>query len=123
MQNPNTSANPIDNLFQNLTSPDQLHRQPGQQPLEVYNNPSPPNVAADDPNIVINSPNVTTAERQNALLSLLGGPTATVRNSQPQTQGPLPQQVPTPPGGPSQRSNEVNNETQGKILLEQLMAG
>jgi hypothetical protein len=64
----------------------------------------------------------TPSERQSALLSLLGGPAPS--NRQAVQNVPLPTQVPTPPGS-SQRSNASpgHNENQGKILLEQLMAG
>ncbi|KAF9001924.1 hypothetical protein BDQ17DRAFT_1357730 [Cyathus striatus] len=60
------------------------------------------------------------ADRQSTLLSLLGTGVA----SRP-TQGPapLPQQVPTPPGSQRSNTSPSHNETQGKILLEQLMAG
>ena len=61
--------------------------------------------------------------RQSALLSLLSSvsPTGSTTSS-------APQQVPTPPGpsGPSNRTGPtaaVNNESQGRLLLEQLMSG
>ncbi|KAN0128472.1 hypothetical protein V8E53_013679 [Lactarius tabidus] len=61
--------------------------------------------------------------RQSALLSLLSSvsPTGSSTSS-------APQQVPTPPGpvGPSNRTGPttaVNNESQGRLLLEQLMSG
>ncbi|KAF8558471.1 hypothetical protein OG21DRAFT_1405181 [Imleria badia] len=58
------------------------------------------------------------ADRQSALLSLLY-PAATVI-------APHNQQIPTPPASSEQRSGQSpsnSSETQGKILLEQLMAG
>ncbi|KAG6379129.1 hypothetical protein JVT61DRAFT_11566 [Boletus reticuloceps] len=68
------------------------------------------------------------ADRQSALLSLLY-PAASTLPAQltllPPPQPPLQQQIPTPPTS-SQRSGQSpsnSSETQGKILLEQLMAG
>ena len=60
--------------------------------------------------------------RQSALLSLLSSVSPTGSSSS------APQQVPTPPGpsGPANRTGPttaVNNESQGRFLLEQLMAG
>lgn len=61
--------------------------------------------------------------RQSALLSLLSSVSPTGSSS-----SSAPQQVPTPPGafGPPNRTGPtaaVNNESQGRLLLEQLMAG
>ncbi|KAF8136086.1 hypothetical protein EV363DRAFT_1318702 [Boletus edulis] len=69
------------------------------------------------------------ADRQSALLSLLY-PAASTLPAQltlpPPPQPPQQQQIPTPPTSSSQRSGQSpsnSSETQGKILLEQLMAG
>jgi hypothetical protein len=131
-----SSTNQIDSLFNNITPSS------SQQPLaglgggNSYGNSDPATQNApstfDDPNSAStatqNNP-VPDRERQNALLSLLGSVSSTNTQGQagaaPAAQ-PMPQQVPTPPGS-SQRSgpspNDSNTETQGKILLEQLMSG
>ncbi|KAH0830388.1 hypothetical protein J3R83DRAFT_1782 [Lanmaoa asiatica] len=66
------------------------------------------------------------ADRQSALLSLLY-PAATSVPAHPSAiSPPQQQQIPTPPASSSQRSGQSpsnNSESQGKILLEQLMAG
>lgn len=126
-----TSPTQIDSLFQNLSSSsDQVHQQQHSsgQVLDAYSNASPTTSSLslmDEPTSAnISVTNSTTAERQSALLSLLGGPSSTNTRTAAVAGPQLPQQVPTPPGS-SQRSNAspTHNETQGKILLEQLMSG
>lgn len=58
------------------------------------------------------------ADRQSALLSLLYPAATSLTAVAPQQQQ---QQIPTPPASGQSPSN--SSETQGKILLEQLMAG
>ena len=72
-------------------------------------------------------PGVSSTERQNALLHLLGSVSISGQST-------TSQQIPTPPSssqrsGPSPQGNDnpannnANNESQGKFLLEQLMSG
>ncbi|KAF9452878.1 hypothetical protein P691DRAFT_803161 [Macrolepiota fuliginosa MF-IS2] len=138
----NSSPNHIDALFQNIAAPamQQSSQQPQQQPQQLSpqqpiqqsvqgadnahtasSAPVTPVMAlTDEPS----APATTVTERQSALLSLLGGPAVSNRPNIPASNPSLPTQVPTPPGS-SQRSNASpgHNENQGKILLEQLMAG
>lgn len=137
-----SSPNQIDSLFHHLSTPgdQQLTQQSASQTSDNYGNSAPVTPAmplTDEPSTVSNAsaPSVTAADRQSALLSLLGGPATgtaargnanNINNTVPLV--PAPAQVPTPPGS-SQRSeaspshNTSHNEAQGKILLEQLMAG
>jgi len=143
-----STSNPIDALFQNIAAPvshqsppqpqqqqqQQLSPQhPVQSTVQSTDNTHTVTSAAASPIMAMTDvspassvpPTVTTAsDRQSALLSLLGGPTSSSRPAPQAANVPLPTQVPTPPGS-SQRSNASpgHNETQGKILLEQLMAG
>lgn len=127
----NSSPNELDNLFHNISAPHDQQQQVQQQPQvhsvqssDAYTSSAPvtPSMSlTDEPlNSAASVPNAGSSDRQSALLSLLGG-TAPVR---PAVGASAPQQVPTPPGS-SQRSNASpnHNETQGKILLEQLMSG
>lgn len=143
----NSSPNQIDALFQNISAPvsQQSPQQPQhqhqqfspQQPTQstaqsvdnvhtVSSAPVTPVMAlTDEPPAPGTSASAATAsDRQSALLSLLGGPASSNRQAAQPANVPLPTQVPTPPGS-SQRSNASpgHNENQGKILLEQLMAG
>jgi hypothetical protein len=139
-------ASQIDSLFQNLSPASEpissiqqrYQQQTGQDTAsEPYGNNSAPTTPSmslidhEPANASRVNTNTTNAERQSALLSLLGGapqpPSTNARQAQPQQQtqqGSLPQQVPTPPGS-SQRSDNspAHNEAQGKFLLEQLMGG
>jgi len=143
-----STSNPIDALFQNIAGPvsHQSPPQPQQQQQQQLSpqHPVQSTVQSTDNTHTVTSaqaspvmamtdvspassvpPTVTTAsDRQSALLSLLGGPTSSSRPAPQAANVPLPTQVPTPPGS-SQRSNASpgHNEAQGKILLEQLMAG
>ncbi|KAL1730253.1 hypothetical protein EV714DRAFT_250474 [Schizophyllum commune] len=140
---PNASSSQLDSLLQNLTSP--TSEQP---PSTNFANPSSASFATPStlpqpftgsgpgtPVMSMDAPrdspashhsgSMTTAERQSALLSLLNQPMSSVNvHRTGGSTGSLPQQVSTPPE-PSQRSgaSPTHNEAQGKILLEQLMAG
>ena len=140
---PNASSSQLDSLLQNLTSP--TSEQP---PSTNFANPSSASFATPSnlpqpftgsgpgtPVMSMDAPrdspashhsgSMTTAERQSALLSLLNQPMSGVNvHRTGGSTGSLPQQVSTPPE-PSQRSgaSPTHNEAQGKILLEQLMAG
>ncbi|KAH8108132.1 hypothetical protein BXZ70DRAFT_39589 [Cristinia sonorae] len=136
---PAPAATHLDSLFHNLAAPTQ--RQPSPHP--IVNNPvyaAPQDAPASGPATPASNAagSVTSAgsasnpntERQNALLSLLGtvAPQGAIHqpNPQPSAQAPPPpQQVPTPPGSAprSGPSGPSNSESQGKILLEQLMSG
>lgn len=133
-----STSNSIEALFQNIAAPVSHQsppqpQQPVQSTVQSTDNahavasvpPSPVTVMTDD-SLAPGAPaTVTTAsDRQSALLSLLSGPASSSRPALQAANVPLPTQVPTPPGS-SQRSNASpgHNETQGKILLEQLMAG
>ena len=129
---PGQPQSQIDSLFHNLSAPQDKQQLP---PTETYPTSAPetPTMSrSDDPAPSSASASTTTAsDRQSALLSLLGGPSSataatTTSNVRPAATAvaSLPQQVPTPPGS-SQRSGSSpsHNEAQGKMLLEQLMAG
>lgn len=122
-----TSPNQIDSLFHNLSAPPV--QQPGKVGGNTYGNsvPTTPIMSRTDDSMSssLSAPNNSTADRQSALLSLLGTVPAGANTRSAAGAGPpLPQQVPTPPGS-SQRSGASpnNSESQGKILLEQLMSG
>ncbi|KAJ7582598.1 hypothetical protein C8J56DRAFT_955205 [Mycena floridula] len=110
----NASSSQLDSLFQNISSSEQQLQQNLSENIMFGNStPTTPSMSIiDEP---VPSP-TTSTDRQNALLSLL---------HHRQAAQAAPQQVPTPPGSASQRSgaSPTHNETQGKILLEQLMAG
>jgi hypothetical protein len=118
----NTSPNQIDSLFHNIGSSSDHHS-------DTYLNsePATPIMTSSDeqpqqqqPPQIPPSISTSSADRQSALLSLLSGPANPPRGAPAVN----PQQVPTPPSA-STRSNAspTHNETQGKILLEQLMSG
>ncbi|KAF8905988.1 hypothetical protein CPB84DRAFT_1705198 [Gymnopilus junonius] len=99
----NSAPNLIDSLLHSAES------QPESHPADLYDsNPLP----ADQP--TRSSPTASVAERQNALLTLIGGPPP---QQQPQSQ-PQPQQIPTPPGS---HSSPPHNEVQK--MLEQMITG
>ncbi|TFK67911.1 hypothetical protein BDN72DRAFT_842508 [Pluteus cervinus] len=129
----------IDSLFQQLAAPsDQAHTlsQRSSQQSQPQSEPHPTSSSApvtpaappvDEPISTPPAPSssASAADRQSALLSLLGGPPpALASRPQPAAGTSQPTQVPTPPG-PAQRveSSPSHNEAQGKFLLEQLMAG
>ena len=114
-----SSPNQLDSLFQSISTSDSI-------PHGGSNSaPATPSMAMhEDGGPTGSSPPPTSAEKQSALLSLLY-PSAS--SAPPSSQVPLPatpQQVSTPPTahrtGPSPPNS---SETQGKILLEQLMVG
>ncbi|KAG5645898.1 hypothetical protein DXG03_005045 [Asterophora parasitica] len=134
----NPSPNQIDSLFHNLTAPSDHQVQSATQLPNNYGSSASVTSLLSSltdepiaPSISSTTTSATNADRQSALLSLLGGgpvplnprglppPAAVAGPSQPQ-------QVPTPPGS-SQRSHNgstpTHQEVQGKYLLEQLMAG
>lgn len=125
----------IDSLFNQLAAPVSDQNAPASQrapkqtePYPVSNSaPVTPAAPMMDKPMTSTPPaqssQASTADRQNALLSLLGGPVSI--NRPPPTSIPLPtSQGPTPPG-PSPAlhgdGNNLHNEAQGKSLLEQLM--
>ncbi|KAF8078122.1 hypothetical protein FPV67DRAFT_1464268 [Lyophyllum atratum] len=129
----NSSPNQIDSLFHHLTTPSDHQHQSGGHISDNYGSSASVTslLSLTDEPITSSASNAsaTNADRQSALLSLLGsGPSTFNPRGVPSAgTGPaMPQQVPTPPGS-SQRSGSgstpTHNETQGKFLLEQLMAG
>ncbi|KAF7295306.1 hypothetical protein MIND_01069900 [Mycena indigotica] len=114
---PHESSNShIDSLFHQLNA----SASSTDQQSEAYSGPATPITSNDEQTpqapASISSSN---ADRQSALLSLLGGAPATTR-APPAN----PQQVPTPPSASTRSgASPTHNETQGKILLEQLMSG
>ncbi|KAJ7684688.1 hypothetical protein DFH06DRAFT_1156346 [Mycena polygramma] len=120
------SPNQIDSLFHHLSSTSDHHSEPylssaPASPVMTSSDEQPqPQQQQQQQQQQQVSPSISTSsnvDRQSALLSLLGGPTNPRGAANPQ-------QVPTPPSA-STRSNAspTHNETQGKILLEQLMSG
>lgn len=141
----NSSPNQIDALFQNIAGP--VTQQPSQPPRQQQQQQAPQSQplqssiqGSDNVHTVSSAPvtpvmalkdespapasSASASERQNALLSLLGGSAGPTRPAAQTSTASLPAQVPTPPES-SQRSNASpgHNENQGKILLEQLMSG
>ncbi|KAG6909845.1 hypothetical protein DXG01_015118 [Tephrocybe rancida] len=131
----NSSPTQIDSLFHHLTIDRQ--QQSGAHSSDNYASSASVTSLLSLTNEPITSSasnaSATNADRQSALLSLLGaGPSSATRGVPPPPPVPAPvagppvQQVPTPPGS-SQRSGSgstpTHNEAQGKFLLEQLMAG
>ncbi|CAK5279371.1 unnamed protein product [Mycena citricolor] len=113
--NSNASSSQIDSLFQQLTA-----SAPEQTQSEGYHSgPATPGTSNDEQPASTSSVPNSNADRQSALLSLLSGQP----NPRP-APPPNPQQVPTPPSASSRSgTSPTHNETQGKILLEQLMSG
>ncbi|KAK7023928.1 hypothetical protein R3P38DRAFT_2954957 [Favolaschia claudopus] len=124
----NDSPNQIDSLFHHLSSSSDHQSEPylnsaPPTPIMTSSDEQQPHPQAPPPQqqpVPQSISNASNADRQSALLSLLSGPTNPPRG----IVGTNPQQVPTPPSA-SSRSNAspTHNETQGKILLEQLMSG
>ncbi|KAG6879599.1 hypothetical protein C0992_000879 [Termitomyces sp. T32_za158] len=135
LQQPSSNASPtqIDSLFSHLAVD---HQQQASGPDTYGTSASVSSLLSltDEPiSSAASNTSATNTERQNALLTLLGGGTSNmnIRSVPAQASAPssgpvVPQPVPTPPGS-SQRSGSggtpTHNETQGKYLLEQLMAG
>lgn len=130
-QSSSSSPSHLDSLFQNLSAP------PSTQPLsslgteDLYSNPAHTvsNMSVNDDAHSSTSSGApithTTADRQSALLSLLGSVSSPASSIRGVNGGgpPLPQQVPTPPRPSQGNSPNNDNESQGKYLLEQLMSG
>ena len=135
-----TSSSPpahVESLFSNLTAPGQSSgnsnpvNQGFTQPTTTASATSGPTSPASSITALSAPTNMTTSTntppnatlpgdtRQSTLLTLLGSVSPTGSSS-----SGAPQQVPTPPGPPN-RGGPVgsNNESQGRLLLEQLMAG
>lgn len=128
-QSSSSSPNHIDSLFHNMSiSPSNPQASSGgsgnlyDNPVLATSNMSVNDDAASSGSAPINS----TADRQSALLSLLGSVSTTGGRASGGGVPPQPQQVPTPPGS-SQRTGHsppINNGNEaGKYLLEQLMSG
>ncbi|KAG6331224.1 hypothetical protein ID866_7865 [Astraeus odoratus] len=126
-QSSSSSPNHLDSLFQSITA------QQINESIQQGSNSAPatPSIAmsANEDGAPASSPLAATpAERQSALLSLLYPAASSVPAMSQAPLGPAPpptQQVPTPPSS-SQRTGQSpsnSSEAQGKILLEQLMAG
>ncbi|KAJ7771739.1 hypothetical protein B0H16DRAFT_1660701 [Mycena metata] len=120
----NASPNQIDSLFHHLSSGAQEHQSNQSEPVYLSSAPVSPVMTSDDqlqPQQQQQQqamPTASNADRQSALLSLLGG-AANAR-----APAPNPQQVPTPPSASTRSgASPTHNEAQGKILLEQLMSG
>lgn len=123
------ASNALDSLFHNLTAPTSSQTAP-QPSSNVYTVPAdvphsgpatPASVNAGSISSTHSGPMNATADRQNALLSLLGAVTSTTSSNQQGQSQPSahqPQQVPTPPGSAPRMGPE-----QTKILLDQLMSG
>ena len=117
-----TSPSHIDALFQSIQIPPS-------NPQGNNSAPATPALPAFDPASTPSShplPPSSAADRQSALLSLLYPAATSVPAHASLIPQPSQQQIPTPPASSSQRSGQSpsnNSETQGKILLEQLMAG
>ncbi|KAF9228665.1 hypothetical protein BS17DRAFT_812632 [Gyrodon lividus] len=122
-----TSSSPpsyIDSLFQSITS----QQQAALNPKGNNSAPATPSMTANEEGSASAGSSATSAaDRQSALLSLLAATSVAASTHLPPLTGPpASQQIPTPPASSSQRSGQSpsnNSETQGKILLEQLMAG
>jgi hypothetical protein len=116
-------SNHIDSLFQGITS-QQLATS---NPQGNNSAPATPTMTANHDGPLANSPANSAADRQSALLSLLATSVPASTHLPPFTGPPASQQLPTTSASSSsQRSGQSpsnNSETQGKILLEQLMAG
>ncbi|KAI0747987.1 hypothetical protein C8Q80DRAFT_1102878 [Daedaleopsis nitida] len=133
---PTAAQSQLESLFNGLGAPSASHVSP--QPSvasanNIYYGPqeqphsgpaTPASGHAGSVSSNVSGPSNQTAERQNALLSLLGSVSTPSTNPQPiPPVGPMqPQQVPTPPGS-APRGGMTSSESQGKLLLEQLMSG
>ena len=136
-----TSSSPpahVESLFSNLTAPGQSSgnsnpvNQGFTQPTTTATATSGPTSPASSITALSAPTNMSTSTntppnatlpgdtRQSTLLTLLGSVSPTGSSS-----SGAPQQVPTPPGHPNRGGpiGSNNNESQGRLLLEQLMAG
>lgn len=104
--NTNSSPNLVESLFQNISAPAEHH-------------PDIPDSSLPLPE----DPPGSVADRQNALLSLIGsGPSSSATNRPLQPSQQQPQQIPTPPGS-SSRSNASPPQTETQKILEQMIGG
>lgn len=111
-----SSPTHLDSLFHSIASQ--------QNTTHVNSAPPTPGMAVDDAASNHSPPVSTTpADRQSALLTLLYPAATTTRPLQPSTAPLISNQVQTPPAqsARSGQSPSNNSESQGKILLEQLM--
>lgn len=146
---PSSPPKTLESLFRNLgqaSSSEPTHSASGnnpfrsqQQPIQQNNNSAPAtpvsSVTAGSASSGGSGGNPAPADRQSALLSLLGstvaspgGPSAsgnsTVNVGPSNNQYSIPQQRPSPPGVEQRpRPAPSGSEAQGKYLLEQLMSG
>ena len=131
----NTAQSTLESLFSNIAAPVQppVSQQPPASSSNAYAGPpdlphsgpaTPASMTAGSVSSSHSGAVHQTTERQNALLSLLGTVTSPTTSTQTAPlMGPAPpQQVPTPPGS-APRVGQATNESQGKMLLEQLMSG
>ncbi|KZP02996.1 hypothetical protein FIBSPDRAFT_1055513 [Athelia psychrophila] len=128
-QSSSSSPSHLDTLFQNLSAPSSTNQVNKLEPEDLYSNPvhALSNMSInDDAHSTSSAPIMhSPADRQSALLSLLGSVSSPTSTHQGLSSAGHPPQPQTPPA-PSQRTgNSPNNdnELQGKFLLEQLMAG
>ncbi|KAF9239664.1 hypothetical protein BU15DRAFT_87964 [Melanogaster broomeanus] len=115
----------IDSLFQSITS----QQIAASNPQGNNSAPATPSMTANEDGAPGSSSANSASDRQSALLSLLyPAATSVAASTHPPTFAgpPVAQQIPTPPASASKGSGQSpsnNSETQGKILLDQLMAG
>lgn len=132
---PNTAQSHLDSLLHNLNAPSASHTspQPSIASATIYQGPheqphsgpaTPASGNAGSISSNVSGPSNQATERQNALLSLLGAVSSPSSNPQPiPPMGSVqPTQIPTPPGS-APRTGLTSSESQGKLLLEQLMSG
>ncbi|PIL23859.1 hypothetical protein GSI_13610 [Ganoderma sinense ZZ0214-1] len=132
---PSTAQSHLDSLLHNLNAPALSHvsPQPSIASATIYQGPqeqphsgpaTPASGNAGSISSNVSGPSNQATERQNALLSLLGAVSSPSSNPQPiPPMGPAhPTQIPTPPGS-APRTGMTSSESQGKLLLEQLMSG
>lgn len=132
-----SSSTHLDSLFHGLTAPSQPSQSSPQpshagsvqyanaQDVPISGPATPASVTAGSVASSGSAPSNTAADKQNALLSILGAvgsPATSVSSVQNQSAPAPPQQIPTPPGS-APRSGPSSGENPGKMLLEQLMAG
>ncbi|OJT08940.1 hypothetical protein TRAPUB_150 [Trametes pubescens] len=130
-----TAQSHLDSLLHGLNTPSASHvsPQPSVASAGIYHGPQePPHSGPATPasghagsiSSNVSGPTNQSHDRQNALLTLLGTVASPSSNPQPMLPAgpPAPQQVPTPPGS-APRQGMLSSESQGKLLLEQLMSG
>jgi hypothetical protein len=121
----NSAPNLIDSLFQNISAPADHHPAPkDSHSIDIYTESAAIAPALSHPEDSVTAPG-TVAERQNALLSLIGtGSSATANRPAPASQPSQQQsqQAPTPPGS-SSRSNASPPTAGTQKILEQMIGG